>query len=183
MRFLHAVLSAVLFVTFTTAATTPRSAVAQRILPPPPEVIPDTSYGSVPYDLDLLALDGSRRSLAEFRDRVLFINFWATWCAPCLAELPSIEALERRLGVSSVEVLLISTDDDPAVVRQFLEKEGISGQVFVRDWEAGESPFRRVVIPTTYVISKAGEITYRHSGAANWNVAAMASYLKTLAED
>lgn len=183
MRFLPAVLSAVLFVTLTTAASTPRSAVAQRILPPPPEVIPDTSYGSVPYDLDLLALDGSRRSLAEFRDRVLFINFWATWCAPCLAELPSIEALEQRLEKSSVEVLLISTDDVPAEVRQFLDEKGIGGQVFLRNWEAGESPFRRVVIPTTYVISKAGEITYRHSGAADWNAAAMASYLKKLDEE
>lgn len=183
MRLLPAVLSTVLFVTIATTATTPRSAMAQRILPPPPEVISDTSYGSVPYDLDLLALDGTRRSLAEFRDRVLFINFWATWCAPCLAELPSVEALERRLEDSSVEMLLISTDDDPTNVREFLEEEGIRGQVFLRDWKAGESPFRRVVIPTTYVISKAGEITYRHSGAADWNVPSMASYLKKLAEE
>lgn len=157
-----------------------RDAVGQRSLSPPVEVVADTSYGKVDLDLDVLTLDGSRASLAEYQGRVLFINFWATWCPPCVAELPSIERLRRRLDGSGVEVLLIATDDDVDQVRSFLKKHGIRGQVVLRRWKAGESPFRRAVVPTTYVVSRSGEIRYRHSGAVDWDSEAFAAYLRGL---
>lgn len=160
----------------------PDPAIAQQSLPPPPNVVADTSYGTVDLDLGLLALDGSSASLSAYDGKVLFINFWATWCAPCRAEMPSIEALANRLGSAPVEVLMISVDDDPNEVRQFVDDHGIEGKVYLRDWLAGESPFRRAVIPTTYVISKNREITYRHSGAVDWNSEAFAAYLTRLAD-
>jgi len=66
-------------------------------------------------------------------------------------------------------------------VREFLEERGVNGTVYIRHWGAGESPFRRAAIPTTYVVSKEGEITYRHTGATNWNTLEFADYLRGLA--
>ena len=180
-RFGSTVPACVLMLALAWACLRPGPATAQRSLPSPPDILADTSYGTVDLDLDLVELDGSSTNLSVFEGQVLFINFWATWCAPCRAEMPSIEALSNRLASAPVEVLMISVDDDVEEVRRFVADHGIEGRIYIRDWQAGESPFRRAVIPTTYVISKNREIRYRHSGAVDWNSEAFAAYLIRLA--
>ena len=138
-------------------------------LPTPGLTLPDTSLGQVRYDLVMREMDGSEVRFEEFRDRVLFVNFWATWCIPCIHELPSIERLKESLEGQPVEFLLVSIDDDRRDVRKFLRKHETSLPVYMRAWKPGESTFMGVAIPTTYLVRPGGEMAYRHTGAADWS--------------
>ncbi len=164
-------------------AVGPADVRAQDDLAPPSEVIADTTFGTVDYDLVLKKLDGSTVKLSNFRGRVLLINFWASWCAPCIKEMPSIDALRQRLASDGVEVMMVSVDDDPADVRAFVNKYGPDWPVYLRSWDRAEPPFRSALLPRTYIVSKGGEVVYEHKGAANWNSDTVADFLQKLAKE
>lgn len=119
-----------------------------------------------PFDYGLLALDGSPRTAEIGKGKVTFISYWATWCAPCIAELPQIAALYADYG-DQVQFLLINQEPLP-VVRQFLEKKGLELPVFLPRMRAPKELFSRS-IPTNYVIDAQGAIRIKETGAADWN--------------
>ena len=145
------------------------SAQEKSTLPAPSGDLPDTTYGRVKYYLAMKTPGGEEVSLEAFRGKVLFVNFWATWCVPCVREIPSIVRLKESLGDAPVEFLLISIDESPRDVRKYLRKHATSLPVYIRNWKPGESTFRGVAIPTTYLVSADGEMVYHHTGAADWS--------------
>lgn len=126
--------------------------------------------------------DGSERSLSEFRGWGMVVNFWATWCAPCVAEMPALAALSRALAPHDIAVMPLSSDrGGAAVVRRFYEAQKLSGLPILLDpkGEAGRK-FDLRGIPATIVIDKKGQLRARLDGAADWSGAAVAAQIRRL---
>lgn len=133
-----------------------------------------------PFDYKVVSLDGIERRAAVGQGKVTFISYWATWCPPCIAELPSIEALYQDYG-NKVDFLLI-TNEDSEVVTSFLEKKGMNIPAVHPGMDTPETLFERS-IPTNYVIDKKGNIVIKKQGPANWDSADVRKTLDALIDE
>ena len=114
---------------------------------------------------------GSALDLAGFRGHVVVLNFWATWCAPCVAELPSLDRLDRALGRDGLVVLAVCVDERAALARRFVDERRLGLRVlFDRGGAAAMSTFHVEGYPTTFVIDATGRILERHEGTADWDL-------------
>ena len=136
-------------------------------------------YGRADYDWTLRTLSGERVRLEAYRGRVLFVNMWASWCLPCVAEMASIQRLRDSLQGSGVEFLLISPED-PEPVERFLRRYAYNLPVFLEVTEMPED-FGLRALPTTFVVERSGNIVLKHRGAAEWDDDAVRAFLQTLA--
>jgi peroxiredoxin len=129
----------------------------------------------------LPALDGQPVDLTSYRGKVVLLNFWATWCGPCVEEMPSLERLHQALGPEGLAVLTVSTDEDEAALRQFVKQYGLTMPV-LRD-PGGRGPAARyhtTGYPETFVLDRAG-ILLRHTvGPAEWDSAESLAYFRRL---
>lgn len=118
------------------------------------------------YNWELKALNGSSYNLETVKGKVVFINFWATWCPPCIAEMPSIQSLYNVYG-DKIEFIFIS-QESPQTIKQFLNKENYTFNVYSYD---NKPPINFDVssIPRTFLIDKSGTIIFDKTGASNWN--------------
>ncbi|MGD8361923.1 MAG: TlpA disulfide reductase family protein [Gemmatimonadota bacterium] len=135
----------------------------------------------VAWDFQMTAedSDGNRVDFTRFSGNVLILNFWATWCAPCVAEMPSLSRLYEAtsdLGVS----LACVTREPVGTVRDFVSKRGIEVPFFVLDGEVPKC-FESRAIPATFVLDKKGMIAFRHFGAAAWDHESVVDFVKSLA--
>ena len=116
--------------------------------------------------------------LNSYHGKVVVLNFWATWCAPCLEELPTLISLQKQLP--DIVVLAVSTDEDQATYRQFLSQHRldlITVQDAKRDSSTLYGTFR---YPETYVIDQRGFLRRKFVGAQNWTSPEIVGYLKGL---
>lgn len=109
----------------------------------------------------LASLDGSTIDLADLRGRTVVLNFWATWCPPCRAEIPSFSRFARRHP--EIAVLGIAVDGEPDELRQARERMGIDYPVLRAD-EATLAAYRVETLPTTVVVDPDGRVRSAHSG-------------------
>jgi len=133
------------------------------------------------YDLALRSLDGEPAHMESFRGRTIFLNLWATWCAPCLAEMPYIQKLYEDVGDEGIVFITISTDEEADVARQYIEAKGYTFPVYRVD---GPMPalYRSPTLPTTWVISPEGKLATVHAGMANYNTRGFKRFLRSLAK-
>ncbi len=114
-------------------------------------------------------LNGRARELRDLRGQVVLVNFWATWCPPCVTEIPSLERLHRRLGPKGLVILAISVDEDPVVYENFLRSNNITFAT-VRDPEKRISTqYGTFMFPETYVIDRQGRLVRKIIGALEWD--------------
>jgi thiol-disulfide isomerase/thioredoxin len=128
-----------------------------------------TPPGALP-DLGFTTMDGGRVALSSFRGKPLVLNFWATWCGPCVLELPDLD----RLAAGGVQVVAVSADHGGAgVVKPFLVKHDVSHAEVVLD-AGGEARQAAGVVgfPTTLIIDAQGRLRGRLEGPADWSKAA-----------
>lgn len=104
---------------------------------------------------------------SNMREQVVFLNFWATWCPPCIAEMSEIQALYEKWG-DKVAFLLV-TSEKPEVVKAFLEKNEYLLPVFYMGTPQLPEILQHRALPTTLIISKDGHVVTRKTGATNWN--------------
>jgi len=117
--------------------------------------------------------------LNKLHGHVVVLNFWASWCAPCVEELPSLEELQRDLP--QVQIVAVSTDDDAAAYERFLKQHSVS-LLTVRDAEQrSNAMYGTFRYPETYVIDKNGMIRRKFIGPQEWTSPEIVSYLKKLA--
>jgi peroxiredoxin len=121
---------------------------------------------------DLPALNGGRVSLDSLRGKVVVLDFWATWCAPCLVEIPEYVDLWRRNQGRGVEIVGVACESDPQDVRDVAQAQRIPYRVLMGDDRISEN-YGASGLPTTYVIDKRGMIRKRFVGTT-------ASKFKTL---
>jgi thiol-disulfide isomerase/thioredoxin len=116
--------------------------------------------------------------LAKLRGKVVVLNLWATYCAPCIEELPSLLAMQRK--IPSLEVVAVSIDQDDVVYRKYLKKYNVD-VLTVRDSEQKvNAMYGTVLIPETYVIDRQGIIRRKFIGAQDWTSADIVDYLNKL---
>ena len=112
---------------------------------------------------------GGRHDLSELRGRPVLLNLWATWCQPCIAELPSLATLARTQGADGIAVVALSTDrGGAATVRKFLTAHAIDLPVWVDPPGASGQALGARGLPTTILIDRNGLERARFEGAADW---------------
>ena len=118
--------------------------------------------------------------MERVKGEILFLNIWSTMCAPCLAELPSIERLQKALESDGVRFMCIATDGDAGRVRKFVEKNGWKLPFFVLADSDIPKVFDSDYVPATYVVNPEGAVVYQHTGAALWDHPRVVSFLRGL---
>ncbi|NNE03778.1 MAG: TlpA family protein disulfide reductase [Eudoraea sp.] len=124
----------------------------------------------LPFTYKVRTLDGTPLEAAIGKGTVTFISYWATWCPPCIAELPSIQELYTSYG-DQIQFLLI-TNETPEVVKRFLDKKNYDLPVVFPRMQPPKELFERS-IPTNYLIDQHGNIIIKEKGASNWNSASI----------
>ena len=120
-------------------------------------------------DFTLRNLQGNLEGLTDHKDKVVILNFWATWCAPCLEEMPAFEKLYRRYRSQRVTVLAVSLDKgDISKVKGFVDTNNLTFPVLIDSDGVAEKLYPSFTIPFTYVIDKEGRVAARVDGAKNW---------------
>lgn len=132
------------------------------------------------YDVQLETLDGVAMSLESMRGKVIFMNVWATWCAPCIAEMPYIQNLYEDVASEDIVFVMISFDESAETARRFVERRGYTFPVY-RPTAALPEPYTSSAIPTTYVISADGKVATIHTGMANVDTPEFRAFLRGLA--
>lgn len=131
-------------------------------------------------DFDLAADDGGRVRLSDFRNKILVVNFWATWCPPCVAEMPSLDRFRQMFAGRGVEVLAISVDDDEKAYRNFLTQHKLRLKT-VRDPEKKISAlYGTFKYPESYVVDREGRLLRKIVGPAEWTSDEMMSLFQDL---
>ena len=114
-------------------------------------------------------LKGNLEGLDDHAGKVIVVNFWATWCAPCVEEMPSFETLYRRFRSQGLTVLAVSLDKGgSSKVQEFVDKHKLSFPVLMDSEGVAEKLYPSFTIPFTYVIDKQGRVAARVDGAKDW---------------
>jgi len=138
----------------------------------------------VPAPADFFSAAGERRTIADFRGRGLVINMWATWCPPCVEEMPALDRLAGLTRGEGIEVLALSQDrGGAAVVREFFKQHGIQHLgLWLDPRGAAARAWRARALPTTLVVDRAGLEAARLEGVAAWDAPAMIQQIRRLVE-
>jgi thiol-disulfide isomerase/thioredoxin len=114
-------------------------------------------------------LGGGRSDLRDLKGRVVLVNFWATWCDPCRAEMPSFERLRAKLHGRPFEVLTVNFGENPERIREFLERQRIDLPVLLdRDKEAAAA-WHAGGLPMTFLVDARGRVRYSAFGESDWS--------------
>jgi cytochrome c biogenesis protein CcmG/thiol:disulfide interchange protein DsbE len=112
-------------------------------------------------------LNGKKMELSAYRGRVVLLNFWATWCAPCLIEMPVFVSWQSQYGSRGLQVIGISMDDDAPPVRRAYLKYRLNYPVAMGDEKLGELYGGVLGLPVTYLIDRQGKVIKRYEGAVD----------------
>ena len=119
-------------------------------------------------------------TLSQLRGQVVVLNFWATWCAPCVEEVPSLVEMQRRLKPKGVTVLAVSVDVDDIAYRQFVRNHNVT-LLTVRDPDQKSSAlYGTHLFPETYVIDRNGVMRRKFIGAVDWTEPEITDFLSKL---
>lgn len=145
---------------------------------PPAQVVAGARFP----DLQLTDLKGERVSTAQFAGKVLVLNIWATWCAPCRKELPSLQRLSEQLDPQRFAVVGMSVDADDHVVREFLiERKVTFTNLHDADMRVARDVLGVRVYPATYLISADGVVQQVIGGAREWDSAEWQDTIRSFA--
>ena len=123
--------------------------------------------GAAAPEFERADLSGNPIQLSAYRGKLVLLNFWATWCTPCLREMPRLSAWQRKYGAAGLQVLGISMDDDAAPVRRFLTKHPLAYPVLMGDAKLGEAFGGVLGLPCSILIDAQGRIVARYQGESD----------------
>lgn len=132
-----------------------------------------------------LEYQGRPAKLSDFRGKVVILNFWASWCPPCVEETPALNRLQQHVAARNGVVLGVSADSDPAAYERFLKKQSVAFPTW-RDPNSSDnkSPialeYGTSMIPETYVIDRKGKIARKVAGPQQWDSPEMLAYFDSL---
>jgi cytochrome c biogenesis protein CcmG/thiol:disulfide interchange protein DsbE len=128
--------------------------------PPAPQI------GHPAPDFSLNALDGGEVTLSDFRGQPIVLNFWATWCPPCRAEVPALQAASESFAGEAV-ILGVDVGENPATVQRFAEEHGVTYPVALDQSAQVAQAYRVRAFPTTYLIDERGVVVEIFTGPLN----------------
>lgn len=123
-------------------------------------------------------VDGREYDLAALRGRVVIVNFWATWCGPCVAEMPSLQALAARLGDKNALVLGVNYHESAQKIRDFQARYRLNFPLLRDAWQEASGTWKVGVLPTTFIVDASGTLRWRVVGEVDWLSKAVAERLK-----
>lgn len=138
--------------------------------------------GGAPADYNWNASDpfsGEQIAMEKYRGEVLVIKVWATWCPPCVEEMPAMQRMYDTLGPEGVKVMAISVDDSNVPVKQYIERTGLTMPIALPTNGLPEA-YETDAIPTSFIISRDGRIVSRTVGMRDWDSAALHADLRAL---
>ena len=158
----------------------------QEIMEKPELSVPDPEemeVTTIDFESNMLLfqdLEGNEFSLRNFENKVLFINYWATWCNPCLAEMPSMAELYNQYKENNNIVFLYLSKEDADTIIDYIPKDESLGQLPIYKVVTDDDLFSTRGIPTTFIINRNGEIVIKDVGSAVWNDQSVVDYLDNL---
>lgn len=132
-------------------------------------------------DLLLKNLQGDTVSLSDYRGKIVLVNNWATWCPPCKAEMPDLQAYYEKHAADDLALLAINAGDSAADVVQFAEAYGLTFEVLLDPNNQAVRAFKNTGLPSTYLIDRDGTVRYAWLGALNQ--AALEEFVTPLLEN
>jgi thiol-disulfide isomerase/thioredoxin len=134
-----------------------------------------------PRDFSLsLVSQAETQDLSALKGRVVFLNFWATWCGPCRSEMPSMEALYNRYKDEGFEILAVNCMESKPEVLAFMKNNGLSFPAALDEDGKVSNSYGIQAIPTTFILDRDGQIIVRLVGSINWDTPAMHAALESL---
>lgn len=131
------------------------------------------------FSMNLIDSKGEKVSLEQFKGKVVFINIWATWCPPCIAEMPGINNLFNEVKDEDIVFLMLSVDQDFQKAIRFNGKKDFDFEIYQSDGGIPQM-YHTESIPTTFVISAKGELALTHKGMADYDTPEFKEFLKSL---
>jgi thiol-disulfide isomerase/thioredoxin len=136
-------------------------------------------YPKANYSMKLIDSEGREFDMESLRGKVIFLNIWASWCPPCLAEMPGINNLYNQMDKNKVAFIMLSVDDDFAKALKLRKKKGY-------DFEIYQAPavlprlYYSQSIPTTYIVNSQGELVLKHDGMGDFDTKEFKVYMEGL---
>jgi peroxiredoxin len=124
--------------------------------------------GGPPPALALKDLDGRQHRLADYRGKVVLINFWATWCGPCREEMPSIQELKNKLAGRPFVVLAVNLDEPESRIRKFLTQMKLDFPILLDPDRKVAKGWNARILPATFIVGPDGRVRYSLVGEINW---------------
>jgi cytochrome c biogenesis protein CcmG, thiol:disulfide interchange protein DsbE len=135
--------------------------------------------GRTAYDFPI-DLGGKPAHLSDLQGKVVVLNFWATWCPPCVEETPGLIQLNQRLTARNGMVLGVSIDEDEAAYYKFIRDHGINFLTYRDPSKKTAQDYGTVMYPETYIIDRKGKIARKIVGPQDWNSPEMLTYFDSL---
>jgi cytochrome c biogenesis protein CcmG, thiol:disulfide interchange protein DsbE len=141
----------------------------------------DRATNAIPTAVrDQLGKDSQTVSITDFRGKIVVLNLWASWCVPCVDEIPSLKQFAARYQDKGVVVIGVSRDEDPVAYKEFLAKYQVNFLTLRNASNSVGELYGTYQIPETYIISRDGHLLNKIIGAADWNGQQMLSYMDSL---
>ena len=130
---------------------------------------PVASVGSPAPDFDTVDLEGKVWSLSKLKGKVVFINFWATWCAPCREEMPSMQMLYEKMPKDKFEMLALFNNDKEPAAKNFVAQLGLTMPILSDEYNFAGLKYGLTGLPETFIVDKQGVIREKFIGPAQWD--------------
>lgn len=141
----------------------------------------DENMNALGAGFELSDLQGNTVRFESLRGKVIFMNVWATWCPPCIAEMPGIQKLYNSVDTSKIAFVMLSVDEGgQQKVKKFIDRKGYTFPVYM-PLSGIPAAFQSSAIPTTFILSPEGTLVARQEGMANYNTDKMRDFLGSLA--
>lgn len=141
------------------------------------------AYGTpMAPELDLTGLDGKRYRLSDYRGKVVIVNFWATWCPPCISEMPTLQSAWDRLHDGNFEVLAVNLGEDADTIQRFVDnfEPKLSFPILMARDQSIMTTWRIQGLPTSYILDTSGRWTYAEVGPRDFSHEHVISRLQDL---
>jgi peroxiredoxin len=146
-----------------------------------PSSVPRLTKGRPAPNFSLAGLGGQKVSLTDYKGKVILLNIWATWCPPCVEEMPSMEKLYQELGGDGFEILAVSIDESGAQdVLPFMKKHKLSFPALIDPEGTIKSLYKTTGVPESFVIDKDGTLLEIVIGPRDWSAPEVIRYFRNL---
>lgn len=143
----------------------------------------EEEYLEADYEMSLIDPQGKLLELKELKGKTIFMNYWATWCPPCVAEMPSINSLREKVKDDpNIVFLMISVDREMSTATRWIKRKGFDLPIYM---ETARTPdiYETGVVPTTFVISPEGKIVVKKANLANYDTKRFRKLLQRLSAE
>jgi thiol-disulfide isomerase/thioredoxin len=152
----------IFLISYTVSAKSLQESMAENGL-----AIPKKTTSSINFELE--NLDGLKEQLTDYRGKVVFLNFWATWCGPCRIEMPSMERIYNEFQDDGMVILAVNLGESSAIAGEFMKSNNLSFPVLLDKDQTVATIYGVRSIPTSYLIDRDGNIMAMAVGAREWD--------------